>query len=493
MAELNCTACEDLREEVPQLIVNGFDNTMCTSLKNDTGLKSSSGHNDCTDLDTMNDCLIGNMETEIDRYDTCEWKPFTKKFIDNIWTMEKATICAICGLWTNVHSLWATIRSLCLKKEGNKIVLYSNLGDHCSVTDNDTKYDLTKDGSTIKLVGSDGTVDSVTDDNTKYDLSISGHTVTLTGTDGSSDSVTVPDNDTKYGLSISGDTVSIVEGGTNPSVTIPTFTPVLNSKTADGYVEKGNGQANKVWATDANGNPAWRDSQSADIDELKCLIDKLFEGSPETDFEFSEDSTGNSRLVAGKGVDFKIRRASQQHTTDVTLTYIAGGFGRLYGSFRLFTESFTDVDGNTKNGNSVWDFTSSGWTLPQGGELIYEIRIKKSEYPQLRTVFPSAAFNSNGFQRLAHATIAVFNEGEYAYGQHGWCDDDGTPSQTGYSSGHLVPDGYRYIQVRLGYVSSWYVGAVKDGAGNDKQGSNMTLSGNVGMRINVATIEETCD
>lgn len=502
MAELNCTACEDLREEVPQLIVNGFDNTMCTSLKNDTGLKSSSGHNDCTDLDTMNDCLIGNMETEIDRYDTCEWKPFTKKFIDNIWTMGKAMICAICGLWTNVHSLWATIRSLCITKSGNTISLVSNLGTHCSVTDSDTKYDLTKDGSTIKLTGSDGTVDSVTDDNTKYDLSISGHTVTLTGTDGTNDSVTVPDNDTKYGLSISGQTVSIVEGGTNPSVTIPTFTPVLNSKTADGYVEKGNGQANKVWATDANGNPAWRDSQSADIDKLKCLIDKLFEGSPETNFGFGEDSTGDSKLIPGTGVDFKIRSSSQAHTSDVTLRYIAGGNSRLSGSLRLFTESFKDVDGNTKNGNSVWNFTSSSWAgIPQGGERLYDILIKKSEYPQLNRLYDADLFYTGASNRFVQAHIYVFDGDDppsgqsdtYAYGQHGWCDDDGTPSEPGYSNGIKVNPGYWRLSVRLSYIANGYVGTVKDGEGNNKNGCNMTLAGYVGMRVNVEELEETCD
>lgn len=106
MAKLNCSACEELRQTDPNLIVNGLGDTEVASLKNDTGLVASSGNNDCTDLNNLNDCLVGGMETEVNAYDVCDWKAFMKRYIPNTWTVGKALISAICGIWANIHSLW---------------------------------------------------------------------------------------------------------------------------------------------------------------------------------------------------------------------------------------------------------------------------------------------------------------------------------------------------------------------------------------------------
>ena len=112
MAEFSCSACEDIRQTSPEFVVNGLTDDICTSLQNDTGLNPNDDHNDCTDLNNLNDCLIGNQETEIEAYDVCDWKTFMKQFIPNLWTVLKAMICAICGIWTNIHNLWSNIEDL---------------------------------------------------------------------------------------------------------------------------------------------------------------------------------------------------------------------------------------------------------------------------------------------------------------------------------------------------------------------------------------------
>lgn len=105
MANINCSACSELQETAPELAIVGLTEDMCTSLQNNTGLTASSGHDDCTDLENMNDCLVGNMDSEIEAYNVCDWKPFMHRFIPNAWTTLKGIICSICGIWTNLKRL----------------------------------------------------------------------------------------------------------------------------------------------------------------------------------------------------------------------------------------------------------------------------------------------------------------------------------------------------------------------------------------------------
>lgn len=105
MAEIEyCDACAELKERDPNMIANGFSDTECNYLQNDKGITGE--NNDCTDLNLMNDCLIGSMIDEADITDVCDWRDYMKNFGTNVWTMFKAVICAICGLWKNIHKLW---------------------------------------------------------------------------------------------------------------------------------------------------------------------------------------------------------------------------------------------------------------------------------------------------------------------------------------------------------------------------------------------------
>ena len=111
MIDYECSSCEQLREDAPNFVVNGLGSTEETSLMNNTGLNPSSGNDDCEDLNAMNDCLVKNMETEIDSYNVCSWKEYMKALVGNLWTVNKGIISAICGLWTNIKNLRDAIKS----------------------------------------------------------------------------------------------------------------------------------------------------------------------------------------------------------------------------------------------------------------------------------------------------------------------------------------------------------------------------------------------
>ena len=110
--QYNCQACNELSEKNPEFLELGVTDAACTSLKNDTGFKPSNNHNDCTDLNHANDCLIGNMDEELKLHGVCDWKKFMRRLIPNMHQTLKAMICAVCGMWTNVHSLQAEVDRL---------------------------------------------------------------------------------------------------------------------------------------------------------------------------------------------------------------------------------------------------------------------------------------------------------------------------------------------------------------------------------------------
>ena len=143
MSEINCNSCDALRENAPYFMLNGITGNECTSLKNNTGLSTTSGNDDCTDLDLMNDCLIGNLEKEIDAESTCGWKPFVKKYIGNSWNMFKGFVCAICGLWENIDKL-------------NCIVEYMTQGYPFSIGEDETDGSYVVAGKGVSFIQAKG-------------------------------------------------------------------------------------------------------------------------------------------------------------------------------------------------------------------------------------------------------------------------------------------------------------------------------------------------
>ncbi|GCF92507.1 hypothetical protein NRIC_03980 [Enterococcus florum] len=106
-AEQLCKACDDLKSTSLETYREGIGDKQCKSLQKDTGLNPDLNvlHNNCEDLNNLNDCLIGRFGEDIDGYDDCDWKEYAKDFNFNLWNMIKALICSDCGQWQMLHDL----------------------------------------------------------------------------------------------------------------------------------------------------------------------------------------------------------------------------------------------------------------------------------------------------------------------------------------------------------------------------------------------------
>lgn len=126
MADIDCTACQQLRDSAPDFSVNGVTDKVCNYLKNNTGLGGQSDN--CTDLALANDCLIGQMRKELAAYDTCDWQTFMKKYIGNDHTMNAAENCAICAIDDNLKEIWCWLEHLTTATKSYSIRAYDDEG-----------------------------------------------------------------------------------------------------------------------------------------------------------------------------------------------------------------------------------------------------------------------------------------------------------------------------------------------------------------------------
>ncbi len=202
--------------------------------------------------------------TPTDEYDAVNKKYVDEKKLDKtgdakdtVVTFEEATERANISTGEKMSTILGKIKKLFTDV---KTVAFT--GSYTDLTNKPTIPSVGNGTITIKQAGvSKGTFTTNQSGNTEIDLSDNNTTYNImngatTSTDGTSGLVPAPS---------SGDPNRYLRSDGTWAAPPDTDTWNPCTKDYDGYVTSGNGNSNKVWKTDENGNPAWRDEKRVEI------------------------------------------------------------------------------------------------------------------------------------------------------------------------------------------------------------------------------------
>lgn len=104
---------EQLKNGDDNFCFNGIGDKECESLGKNTGIHPTEKHknNDCDDLKAVNDLGIGELHNQLLFMNMCNpanIKCWLFSLLSWIYNINKAIICAICGLWSKIQELEAS-------------------------------------------------------------------------------------------------------------------------------------------------------------------------------------------------------------------------------------------------------------------------------------------------------------------------------------------------------------------------------------------------